>query len=192
MSKTRLEAFSDGMFAILITVMVLELRAPVGVTWESLRPLTPVFLAYVLSFVYLSIYWVNHHHLLHTVERVNGAVLWANVHLLFWLSLVPFMTAWLGENHNAAVPTAIYGVVMLFAAISYWILVNAIIAQQGPHSKLKAAIGNDIKGKVSILIYAGGAALAFVQPLLADASYVAVALLWLVPDRRIERRLEHA
>jgi uncharacterized membrane protein len=189
MSKARIEAFSDGMFAILITVMVLELRAPEAPTWDALRPLTPIFLAYLLSFVYLSIYWVNHHHLFHTVERVNGAILWANVHLLFWLSLIPFMTAWIGQNHLASVPTSAYGVVMLCAAVSYWILVNVIIAQQGPHSKLKEAIGNDVKGKMSMLIYAAGLAIAFVQPWIADASYVAVALIWLVPDRRIERRI---
>jgi uncharacterized membrane protein len=192
MSKTRLEAFSDGVIAILITVMVLEFRTPEGVTWEALRPLTPIFLTYVMSFVYLAIYWNNHHHLLHTVERVNGSVMWANMHLLFWLSLVPFITGWMGENHDAALPTATYGAVMLCASIAYWILVNVIIAQQGPHSKLHEAIGSDYKGKISILIYAVAAGVAFVQQWISDVLYVVVALMWLVPDRRIERTLERS
>ena len=189
MSKTRLEAFSDGVIAIVITVMVLELRAPHGTDLAALRPLLPVFLAYVLSFVNLGIYWNNHHHMLHAAGRVDGAVLWANLHLLFWLSLFPFTTAWLGENHAAALPAAAYGVVALFAAIAYWVLQGRIIALEGPQSTLALAVGGDLKGRLSPLCYATGVGMAFVQPWVSIGLYVAVALLWLVPDRRVERHL---
>jgi uncharacterized membrane protein len=189
MSKTRLEAFSDGVIAILITIMVLELKVPHGADWGALAPLFPVFTAYVLSFVYLGIYWNNHHHMLHAAARVDGRVLWANLHLLFWLSLVPFATAWMGENHFAALPTALYGAVLLLAAVAYFILARAIIAGEGPGSRLAAAFGRDWKGKASIGLYAAAIPLAFVREWIADAIYAGVALLWLVPDRRIEARL---
>ena len=189
MAKTRLEAFSDGVIAIIITIMVLELKVPHGTEWDSLRPLVPVFLTYVMSFVFVGIYWSNHHHMLHTVDRINGAILWANLHLLFWLSLTPFVTGWMGENHFDAVPTAVYGIVMLMSAIAYTILVRTIIAHQGEHSKLKAAIGNDRKGYASLACYVAAIPLAFLEPRLAVAIYVANALMWLVPDRRIERQL---
>jgi uncharacterized membrane protein len=186
MGKGRLEAFSDGVIAVLITIMVLELKVPHGTGWETLQPLLPVFLTYVLSFVYIGIYWNNHHHLLHATDRINGAILWANLHLLFWLSLVPFTTGWMGENQFAPLPSAVYGGVLLMAGIAYLILQTAIIRHQGPHSKLKAAVGRDIKGKISAVLYAAAIALAFVHQLIADAIYVFVALMWLVPDRRIE------
>jgi uncharacterized membrane protein len=189
MSKTRLEAFSDGVIAILITIMVLELKVPHGAEWRDLERLLPVFLTYVLSFVYLGIYWTNHHHLLHTVEKVTGGMLWANLHLLFWLSLVPFVTGWMGENHNAPLPTAIYGSVLLVAAIAYYILTRAIIAAHGPGSKLAAAIGADFKGIISPVFYLAAIPLAFVNQHLSDALYILVALIWFIPDRRIERRL---
>ena len=190
MTKARLEAFSDGVIAILITIMVLELKVPHGADLATLRPLLPVFLTYLLSYVFLGIYWTNHHHLLHMTRRINGKILWANLHLLFWLSLIPFVTGWMGENHFGAVPTAIYGVVFLLAAVAYTILVRTILASEGPDSKLAAAIGGDRKGKISLLLYLSAVPLAFVHELLADALYVAVALIWLVPDRRIESRLE--
>jgi uncharacterized membrane protein len=186
MTKTRLEAFSDGVIAIIITIMVLELKVPHSADLEALRPLLPIFLAYVLSFVNLAIYWSNHHHLLHATQRVNGAVLWANLHLLFWLSLFPFMTAWMGENHNATVPTAVYGGVLLMASIAYYVLVRTIVRFEGPRSRLATAIGRDRKGKLSTAIYLAAVPLTFVNPLLGDALYVTVALIWLVPDRRIE------
>ena len=189
MTSGRLEAFSDGVIAIVITIMVLELRAPHGPDWMDLRPLAPRFLSYVLSFVFLGIYWNNHHHMLHLVDHINGRILWANLHLLFWLSLVPFATSWMGENHAAAVPTAIYGVVLLAAAIAYTVLQYQIIAHQGPHSSLRAAVGGDVKGKVSAGLYAAAIPLAFVHAALAIAVYVTVALIWLVPDRRIETRV---
>jgi TMEM175 potassium channel family protein len=189
MKTTRLEAFSDGVIAIIITIMVLELQIPHEATVEALRSLLPPFLTYVLSFVYIGIYWNNHHHLLHAAGRVTGRILWANLHLLFWLSLVPFTTGWMGENHFASLPTALYGVVLLLAALAYWILVRAIIAAEGPHSRLAAAVGNDMKGRISPLIYALAIPLAFVHHAIANALYVAVALVWLVPDRRIESRL---
>jgi uncharacterized membrane protein len=189
MTKGRLEAFSDGVVAILITILVLELKVPHGATLEALRPLLPVFLTYVLSFVYLGIYWNNHHHLLHATTRVNGRILWANLHLLFWLSLVPFTTGWMGENHFAPLPSAAYGAVLLLAAVAYTILQRAIIAEQGPGSRLATAVGEDRKGKVSLALYAAAIPLAFVREWIADAIYVAVALIWLVPDRRIEARL---
>jgi len=187
MTKARLEAFSDGVIAILITIMVLELRVPHEAGWQALAPLLPVFLTYTLSFVYLGIYWTNHHHMFHVVDRVSGGILWANLHLLFWLSLVPFVTGWMGQNHFAPVPTSVYGIVMLFAAAAYYILQTTIIKDQGPHSKLAAAVGGDMKGKVSPLLYAAAIPLAFVDEWMADALYVAVALIWLVPDRRIEK-----
>jgi uncharacterized membrane protein len=189
MRKGRLEAFSDGVIAILITIMVLELKIPQGADWESLRSLVPVFLTYVLSFIYIGIYWNNHHHLLSATDRINGGILWANMHLLFWLSLIPFATGWMGENHFAPLPTAVYGVVMLAAAIAYFILQNLIIRQQGPGSKLEAAVGKDIKGKISPLVYLVAIPLAFVHQWLSDALYVLVALMWLIPDRRIESKL---
>ena len=187
MSKARLEAFSDGVVAILITIMVLELRAPEGVDLAALRPLLPRFLSYVLSFVFVGIYWNNHHHMLHAARRINGRILWANLHLLFWLSLVPFVTGWMGEHHVAPLPTAGYGVVMLFAALAYSLLQREIIALDGPDSVLGAAVGEDRKGKLSLLAYLAAVPLAFLQPWIAVALYVSVALMWLIPDRRIER-----
>ena len=189
MSKGRLEAFSDGVFAVLITIMVLELKVPHGADGEALSPLLPVFLTYVLSFIFLGIYWNNHHHMLQATERVNGAILWANLHLLFWLSLVPFGTGWIGENHVAPLPTALYGVVLLMAAIAYTILQTTIVAHQGPNSKLREAVGGDLKGKISIVLYVAAIPLAYVKPWIAIGLYVFVALLWLVPDRRIESAL---
>jgi uncharacterized membrane protein len=189
MSKTRLEAFSDGVIAILITIMVLELKVPHGTTLAALEPLLPVFLTYVLSFVFLGIYWSNHHHMFHAVERVSGAILWANLHLLFWLSLVPFVTGWMGENHFASLPTAGYGVVLLMSAIAYTILQVAIIAHPGAGPKLKSAVGRDLKGKVSLALYVVAIPMAFVHEWISDILYVLVALTWLVPDRRIERAL---
>jgi uncharacterized membrane protein len=186
MGKTRLEAFSDGVIAILITIMVLELKVPHGESLEALRPLWPVFLSYVLSFVYLGIYWNNHHHMLHTVHRVTGPILWANLHLLFWLSLVPFTTGWMGENHFAGLPSALYGANLFLAAIAYYVLQTLIIAAQGPDSLLRKAIGGDWKGKVSPILYVLGIGLAFVMPGLSLAVYALVALIWLAPDRRIE------
>jgi uncharacterized membrane protein len=192
MGKGRLEAFSDGVIAIIITIMVLELKAPHEPTLAALRPLLLVFLSYVLSFVYLGIYWNNHHHMLHATKRVSGGILWANLHLLFWLSLVPFATAWMGETHFASAPTAIYGVVMLMAAIAYWILQHAIVAKQGRDSLLVAALGSDWKGKISPVLYLLAIASAFVHQAIAGALYVLVALIWLVPDSRIERALSAA
>ncbi|MGC2457395.1 MAG: TMEM175 family protein [Gallionellaceae bacterium] len=188
MGKTRLEAFSDGVIAIIITIMVLELKVPHGPDWDALQPLLPVFLSYILSFVYLGIYWNNHHHMLHTVQRVNGGILWANLHLLFWLSLVPFVTGWMGENHFAAVPMALYGVVLFMAAVAYWILQNCIISASGGKDALLAkAVGNDRKGKASQLMYAIAIPAAFWSQWLAGGLYVAVAVMWLIPDQRIER-----
>jgi uncharacterized membrane protein len=187
MPKNRLEAFSDGVLAIIITIMVLELRAPHGEDLRSLLPLMPSFLSYVLSFIYLGIYWNNHHHLLHTVSRTSGGMLWANLHLLFWLSLFPFATAWMGENHFAAVPSAVYGVVLLMAAIAYFILERAIMAVEGPGSLLHKAVGNDWKGKLSPLAYLTAIGASFVAHWVAQLIYVGMALVWLVPDRRIER-----
>jgi uncharacterized membrane protein len=192
MKKGRLETFSDGVIAIIITIMVLELKIPHGADWESIRPIVPVFFTYVLSFVYLGIYWNNHHHMLYVTERINGKILWANMHLLFWLSLVPFTTGWMGENHFAALPTAVYGGVLLAAAIAYYILQSLIIAQQGADSKLKAAIGKDLKGKLSPLIYVAAILMAFVNQWVSDGLYVLVALMWLIPDRRIESKLNES
>lgn len=189
MDKNRVEAFSDGVLAIVITIMVLELKVPHQATLTALKPLLPVFLTYVLSFIYLGIYWNNHHHLLKAARRVTGAMMWANLHLLFWLSLFPFVTGWMGENHFTTAPTAVYGTVLLLAGIAYYILQSAIITEQGHNSKLAAAIGRDLKGKVSPLCYAVAIGLAFVSPWISNAIYVFVALIWLVPDRRIERAL---
>jgi len=189
MGKNRLEAFSDGVLAIIITIMVLELRVPEGEDFGALRPLMPVFLSYALSFVYLGIYWNNHHHMLHTVHRVTGSILWANMHLLFWLSLVPFTTAWVGESHYAGAPAALYGAVLLMSAIAYYVLQQAIVSSQGQRSVLKRAIGADWKGKVSPALYAAAIALAFWKAEVALALYVVVALIWLIPDRRIEHTL---
>jgi uncharacterized membrane protein len=189
MKNTRLEAFSDGVIAIIITIMVLELKVPHGETVDALLPLAPNFLSYVLSFIYVGIYWNNHHHMLHTCESVTGSILWANLHLLFWLSLFPVTTAWIGENHSAAAPTALYGLVLFMAAIAYWILQQVIIAAQGPDSLLKKAVGSDWKGRVSPVVYLLGIAAAFRSPPLAQGLYALVALLWLVPDRRIEKVL---
>jgi uncharacterized membrane protein len=191
MTKGRLEAFSDGVIAILITIMVLELKVPHGTDAHALRPLLPVFLTYVLSFVYLGIYWNNHHHLLHTVERVNGKILWANTHLLFWLSLVPFVTGWMGENHFAAFPTAVYGANMLCAGVAYYLLSRIIIAHQGHSSRLKAAVGSDRKGIISMVLYAASIPLAFVHESISDGIFIFVAAMWLIPDRRIEEALRH-
>lgn len=189
MKKTRLEAFSDGVIAIIITIMVLELKVPHGTTTAALLPLLPVLLSYVLSFVYVGIYWNNHHHMLHATGTVNGWVLWANLHLLFWLSLLPFASGWLGENHIAAVPTALYGVVLLMAALAYVGLQQAIIACNGRNSTLARAIGRDFAGKVSPLGYLLAIGLAFFRPWLSDLLYAAVAALWFIPDRRIEKEL---
>jgi uncharacterized membrane protein len=189
MSKGRLEAFSDGVIAILITIMVLEFRVPKGADWAALRPLLPVFLTYVLSFVYLGIYWNNHHHMLQATDRINGKILWANLHLLFWLSLVPFVTGWMGENNFASLPTAVYGAVMLLAAVSYTLLQKMIVAEQGPNSKLATAVGKDAKGLLSLVCYVLAIPLAFVNQWIADALYIIVALIWFIPDRRIESKL---
>jgi len=189
MGKTRLEAFSDGVLAIIITIMVLEMKVPHGNDLSTLQPLIPIFLSYVLSFVYIGIYWNNHHHMLHTAEHVTGAVLWANLHLLFWLSLFPFVTGWMGENHFASAPTALYGVVLLLAAIAYWILQTAIIASQGKDSLLAKAVGKNLKGKLSTLLYAIAIPVAYFEHAISAAIYILVALIWLVPDRRIERVL---
>lgn len=187
MGKSRLEAFSDGVLAIIITIMVLEMKVPHGDVFSALRPLIPVFLSYVLSFVYLGIYWNNHHHMLHATQHVTGTILWANLHLLFWLSLFPFVTGWMGENHFAPAPTALYGVVLLLAAIAYWILQHVIVKSQGDNSLLAKAIGRDIKGKLSPLLYVIAIPAAFLEQWIAGGLYVFVALMWLIPDRRIER-----
>jgi uncharacterized membrane protein len=189
MGTGRLEAFSDGVIAVIITIMVLEMKVPHGKTLETLTPLLYVFLSYVLSFVYLGIYWNNHHHMLHTTSRVNGAILWANLHLLFWLSLVPFATGWMGENSFAPVPTALYGAVLLMAALAYTILLRGILRAEGPGSVLATAVGRDMKGKISLVLYLIAIPMAFLEEAVAGAIYVLVALIWLVPDRRIERVL---
>ena len=189
MKKNRVEAFSDGVIAIIITIMVLELKVPHGEDFETLTPLIPVFLSYVLSFVYLGIYWNNHHHMLNAVQSVTGAILWANLHLLFWLSLVPFATGWMGENHFAPVPSALYGLVLLMAGVAYLILQQLIIKSQGPDSILKKAVRRDWKGKLSPVLYAAAIALAFRWEWITLGLYVLVALIWLIPDRRIEKIL---
>jgi len=189
LNKNRLEAFSDGVIAIVITIMVLELRIPEGADWRAVQPIVPVFITYVLSFVFIGIYWNNHHHLLHMADRITGGILWANLHLLFWLSLTPFATGWMGRNNFAPLPTAVYGGVLLCSAIAYTILVRTIIAAQGPHSRLKEALGSDAKSYASLAMYAAAIPLAFVNRWFAYALYVAVALMWLVPDRRLEKSL---
>ncbi len=192
MGKGRLEAFSDGVIAVIITIMVLELKVPHGTDAAALLPLVPVFLSYVLSFVYVGIYWNNHHHMLHAVQRVNGRVLWANLHLLFWLSLVPFVTGWVNENHFAALPVALYGVVLLMAGVAYYVLERALIAHHGADSALARALGRDFKGIVSVVIYAVAIALAFVNPWISCGLYVLVAIMWFIPDPRIERGVSGA
>jgi TMEM175 potassium channel family protein len=189
MNKTRLEAFSDGVLAIIITIMVLELKIPHGTDLVALKPLLPVFLSYVLSFIYLGIYWNNHHHLLQATRRINGKIMWANLHLLFWLSLVPFATGWMGENHFAPLPTAIYGVVLLCAALAYTLLQHLIIKHNGSDHVLASAVGKDWKGKISLAFYLAAIPLAFVNQWIADAFYVVVAAIWLIPDRRIESKI---
>jgi uncharacterized membrane protein len=189
MTKGRLEAFSDGVFAIIITIMVLDLRVPHGANFADLRPVVPVFLSYVLSFLYVGMYWNNHHHLLHAAERVDGKILWANLHLLFWLSLAPFTTAWLGENRIATGPVAMYGIMLLFAGIAYFILTKALIAQHGKNSKIAKSIGKDRKGLASVLIYLIALPICFVQPGVSCAAYVLVLVIWLLPDPRIEKTL---
>ena len=190
MNKGRMEAFSDGVLAVIITIMVLELKPPAETHPDAMRPLIPVFLSYVLSFVYIGIYWSNHHHLLHATQHVNGATLWANLHLLFWLSLIPFTTAWVGENQLDAWPVAVYGINLILAAVAYFILARVLIRLHGEGSTLARSIGADTKGKISIAVYAVAILLAFVQPWIAAAGYVLVAIIWLIPDRRIERGLE--
>ena len=190
MGKNRLEAFSDGVLAIIITIMVLELKVPHGADWAALSNLMPVFLSYVLSFVYVGIYWNNHHHLLHAVKHVSGGVLWANLHLLFWLSLIPFVTGWMGENHFYPLPVALYGGVLVMAGVAYWILVHCIIATEGKDSLVAQAIGKDMKGIISVVIYLIAMPIAFVSVWIALAGYIAIALLWLIPDRRIEKKLQ--
>jgi len=186
MNRTRLEAFSDGVLAIIITIMVLEIKVPHGNDFEALKPLIPVVISYILSFIYIGIYWNNHHHMMHTVKRVSGGILWANLHLLFWLSLVPFTTGWIGENHFAPIPMAMYGIVLLMAAIAYFILQNQIIRTQGEHSLLARAVGNDIKGKMSPILYSLAIGSNFISQWISGGLYVLVALIWLIPDKRIE------
>jgi len=192
MSKGRLEAFSDGVIAVIITIMVLEMKPPSSPSAAALVSTAPAFLTYLLSFVFVGIYWNNHHHLLHTAHHINGSILWANLHLLFWLSLAPFVTAWMGQNHLAPGPVAAYGGVLLCAAVAYFVLTRALLSAHGKDSKLAKALGNDFKGKVSMLIYAAATPLAFVHPLLSCLLYVLVAIMWLVPDRRIEKVLTEA
>ena len=189
MHKNRLEAFSDGVLAIIITIMVLELKVPHGTEIADLQPLFPVFVSYLLSFVYIGIYWNNHHHMLHAASKVTGGILWANLHLLFWLSLVPFVTAWMGENHFAATPVALYGVILFMAACAYFILARGLASHHGPESRIARAIGEDFKGKISVAIYAVAILLAFYLPAAAGVLYALVAIMWLVPDRRIEKVL---
>jgi uncharacterized membrane protein len=188
-SKGRLEAFSDGVIAVIITIMVLELKAPEEADWHALRQLLPTLLTYVLSFVFVGIYWNNHHHLLYATDRISGAVLWANLHLLFWLSLVPFVTAWVGEHHEASIPSAGYGFVLLMCGVAFSILLRALLACPGGNPRLAAAVGSDRKGNLSLVLYVAAIGLAFVNQWISDAIYVAVALIWLVPDRRIEKEL---
>jgi uncharacterized membrane protein len=193
MQKNRLEAFSDGVIAIIITIMVLEMKVPHGTELDDLKPILPVFLSYVLSFIYIGIYWSNHHHLLHATRQVSGGILWANLHLLFWLSLVPFVTGWMGENHFAALPAALYGLVLLLAGVAYLVLQRAIVTRQAGDSSLASELGRDRKGKLSLVLYVVGIGLAFVSPWMAAALYALVAAMWLVPDRRLERAMkEHS
>ena len=191
MNKSRLEAFSDGVFAIIITIMVLELKIPEGISWALISPVIPKFICYLLSFIFVGIYWNNHHHLFQATEQVSGGILWANLHLLFWLSLFPFTTGWIGENGLAAIPTAVYGFVLLMAAIAYYILERAIIAREGRDSLVARAVGGEWKGKLSLMLYLVAIVLAFVSPWVAAGLYVFAALLWLIPDPRIERKLEN-
>jgi uncharacterized membrane protein len=190
MGKNRLEAFSDGVIAIIITIMVLEMKVPHGEDFVALRSLAPVFISYVLSFVYIGIYWNNHHHLLHAVQKVNGSILWANLYLLFWLSLLPFVTGWMGENHFSTLPVAVYGMVLLMAAIAYEILIFALIKLHGKESQLAEAIGSDLKGKISLVIYAAAIPLSFLNRWLGFSLYVLVAIIWIIPDPRIEKRFK--
>jgi uncharacterized membrane protein len=190
MEKGRLEAFSDAVIAIVMTIMVLELKVPHEATWSALRPLVPVFFSYAISFLMIGIYWNNHHHLLQATQYVNGRVLWANLHLLFWMSLIPFVTGWTGENNFAALPVAFYGVVLLFSGIAYFVLTKTLVANHGQDSVLAIAMGKDIKGKISLLIYAAGIGVAFINPWIAFMLYILVAIIWLIPDRRIERTLK--
>ncbi len=190
MNKGRLEAFSDGVLAIIITIMILEMKAPHGAAFADLKPVLPAFLSYILSFIYIGIYWNNHHHMLQTTRRVTGTILWANLHLLFWLSLVPFVTAWSGENHFASAPMALYGVVLLFAAIAYTILQSVIVKENGEKSLLAEAVGKDLKGKISMLFYVAAIPSAFISPWISGALYILVALIWLVPDKRIENKIK--
>jgi uncharacterized membrane protein len=189
MEKGRLEAFSDAVIAIIMTIMVLELKVPHEATWAALRPLAPVFFSYAISFLMIGIYWNNHHHLLQAVQYVNGRVLWANLHLLFWMSLIPFVTGWTGENNFAALPVAFYGVILLFSGIAYFVLTKTLVAHHGQDSVLAIAMGKDFKGKISLLIYAVGIGVAFVNSWIAFLLYISVAVIWLVPDRRIERKI---
>jgi uncharacterized membrane protein len=188
MGKVRLEAFSDGVLAIIITIMVLELKVPHGDSWESLKPLLPVFISYLLSFVYVGIYWNNHHHMFQAVHKVNGSILWTNAHLLFWLSLTPFVTGWMGENHFATLPTALYGFVLMMSGVAYYILAHCLTALHGKDSGFARALGSDRKGKLSVFIYAVGIALCFVHPMIGFALYVLVAVIWFVPDKRFESK----
>jgi uncharacterized membrane protein len=190
MQKNRLEAFSDGVLAIIITIMVLEMKVPHGTDLAALKPILPVFLSYVLSFIYVAIYWNNHHHLFHSMKHVSGGILWANMHLLFWLSLFPFATGWIGENHLAPIPTALYGFVLLMAALAYYLLERAMIAKNGRDSLLAQAVGGDGKARLSMVLYLSGIPLSFVSPWIAIGSYVVVALMWIIPDQRIERAVE--
>lgn len=189
MNKNRLEAFSDGVLAIILTIMVLEIKVPHGVDWSDLWALVPIFLSYLLSFIYIGIYWNNHHHMLHSISRINGQILWANLHLLFWLSLVPFATGWMGEHHFAAIPMFVYGCILLMAAIAYYLLQSLIIKSQGPNSVLKRAIGKDYKGMSSPILYLLGIVFSFYDVRISGGIYTLVALIWLVPDKRIERIL---
>jgi uncharacterized membrane protein len=190
MGKGRVEAFSDGVIAVIITIMVLELKAPHSAQLTELKPLLPVFLSYVLSFVYVGIYWNNHHHMLQATKTVNGPILWANLHLLFWLSVIPFASSWMGENHLATAPVALYGAVLLMTAVAYTVLAALLVGHEGPQSDLARALGSDVKGKASLLFYVGGIIAAFFVPVVSIVLYVAVALIWLIPDRRIERQLK--
>ncbi|MEO4005986.1 MULTISPECIES: TMEM175 family protein [unclassified Flavobacterium] len=192
MNKTRLEAFSDGVLAIIITIMVLEIKVPHEVSFSALKPILPVFLSYILSFIYVGIYWNNHHHMMHTVKQISGGILWANLHLLFWLSMIPFATAWIGENHFAPLPMMLYGIVLLLCALAYFILQYLILKKHGPDSVLSKAIGKDIKGKLSPVFYILGIIASNYNGLIAGAFYVLVAIMWLIPDKRIERILDHS
>ena len=191
MRKERLEAFSDGVLAIIITIMVLELKVPEGETFADLKAIIPVFFSYILSFIYIGIYWNNHHHMMHTVKAVTGSILWANLHLLFWLSLVPFVTGWMGENHFAAMPVALYGVILLMAAIAYFVLQTTIIKNHGPDSILSRAIGKDVKGKISPVLYLAAIFSTWINPWISGGIYILVAFMWLIPDRRIEIIMKH-